>query len=575
MLCLRVGGCPAYLRAPAQRRRYACRHASPGTRSGSLCSFFGAPPTPRAYAQESHDITGVTYYLPDDNRYEFWTTTDQEITVPGQNAMAGLSIAGDIHEGKLTNGVPGFTVTSGNVELTLALNRNLLDGDPDGWELSNDNAQSVAGVAMGGRVGTVALVLQSSIDHEIWTDDFVATDVLYKEDSASRIIYTTKDVQLQNGCYYRLIVAYEECRHASDSQFLMVKTQNYEFRNVAEVFEFYAISIDPAYRNSANDTPRKKLGTKTNTGLDNGYSESHAIDKDDPHYGWELGEFFVNGYTREVDGVRGASSPVFLKNVGDRVTLWFHLNQDIRKLNGNPNLTISTDGNAWDRGFEVPQTNFKRGTLIVRFTDHEGVAHDPVIYTDFLAANVSTGADTRVQLFEEGDYEVALDYEIARAGKVGPVDKTDYYNYQIRFSFSIRNGNCMVYPMDALTGAELANNAVAEDGFRLDMARSRYLTIDVTRSILSVGSDGTLTEDVRFNRPAKDGDEYLDEGIYTFTVKNLYTGESTTKKIYVGTDKYLRALAKGGLTVAELNAKIASGYSVDDDGSIVAAESAQ
>ena len=60
----------------------------------------------------------------------------------------------------------------------------------------------------------------------------------------------------------------------------------------------------------------------------------------------------------------------------------------------------------------MPKTNFKHGTLIIRFTDFQGNKSDPIIYTDFLAANARTGADTRVQFFEEGDYEVALDYEI-------------------------------------------------------------------------------------------------------------------------------------------------------------------
>ena len=64
------------------------------------------------------------------------------------------------------------------------------------------------------------------------------------------------------------------------------------------------------------------------------------------------------------------------------------------------------------------------------------------------------------------------------------------------------------------------------------MAKSRYLTIDVQRSVVTKGVNGDV-EDVRFKRPAKDGEEYTEEGIYTFNVKNLYTGESTTKTIYV------------------------------------------
>lgn len=132
----------------------------------------------------------------------------------------------------------------------------------------------------------------------------------------------------------------------------------------------------------------------------------------------------------------------------------------------------------------------------------------------------------------------------------------------------------MVYPFDAVTGAELSDNAITKDGFKLDMAKSRYLTIDVTRSILKVGSDGLITEDVRFNRPAKDSDSYTEEGIYTFNVNNLYTdGDPTIKTIYVGTDKYLLALAKNKLTVSGLNEKIAKGAVINDDGSMAASNS--
>ena len=95
----------------------------------------------------------------------------------------------------------------------------------------------------------------------------------------------------------------------------------------------------------------------------------------------------------------------------------------------------------------------------------------------------------------------------------------------------------MVYPFDTVSGNELSDLAWTADGFQLDMARSRYLTIDVQKSSLSVGSNGQVKEDVRFNRPAQDGESYTDEGIYVFSVKNLYTGETTTKTIYLGDNK--------------------------------------
>lgn len=126
----------------------------------------------------------------------------------------------------------------------------------------------------------------------------------------------------------------------------------------------------------------------------------------------------------------------------------------------------------------------------------------------------------------------------------------------------------MVYPFDIKTGAELSDRAITSNGFKLDMAKSRYLTIDVTRTVLNVGADGQLTEDVRFMHPAKDNDTYTDEGIYTFTVKNLYSGDENPKTIYVGTDKYLLALSKNSLTVDALNEKIEQGSEISDDGTI-------
>lgn len=329
---------------------------------------------------------------------------------------------------------------------------------------------------------------------------------------------------------------------------------------------------------SAATTPRKEMGQKVKTEFDKGYAinseKPDVIDKNDPHYGWDLGTFVVNGYTRETfsNGV-----PVFLKNVGDKVTLWFSLTQDINNLNGKSELTISEDTNGYDQFFEIPQTNFKHGTLIIRFTDHEGNAHKPIVYTDFLAANATTGSDTKVQLFEEGDYEVSLDYEIKNNPRqVGPVSiAPTYTNYKIFFEFSIRNGKCKVFPLDAKTNAELRNSK-APNGFKLDMAKSRYLTIDVTRTVLNIGSDGLIAKDERFNRPAKDNDTYTDEGIYTFKVKNLYTEETSTNTIFVGTGKYILALAKSTVSsqsldesIKALNEQLALGASIEDDGTIV------
>ena len=370
---------------------------------------------------------------------------------------------------------------------------------------------------------------------------------------------TLSDVELINGCFYRVVVVYELSIRTENSNFLFINTDKYDYKKCAEVYEFYAYT-NSGDGNVIDNNQTYSLGEKVRAKNFDGYFGEELIEYGDSHYGWELGNFFVSGYTDEV--VKDDGSVVFLKNVGDKVTLWFNLNQNIDALNGNEKLSITADTEGYDQYFETPKMNFGRGVLIIRYTAHNNVKSEPTIYTNYLEANASVGANTKVQLFEEGDYEVALDYQVTSDELIDKVG-----HYRIFFKFSVRNGNCMVYPFDVGTGSELTNSSMTENGFRLDLAKSRYLKINIKREILKDSADG-LVEDTRFNGVAKDGAEYTDEGIYTITVSNEYTGQLTTKKIYVGTDNVLRAHMTTGLAISEINDLVADGATISEDGTI-------
>ena len=325
---------------------------------------------------------------------------------------------------------------------------------------------------------------------------------------------------------------------------------------------FCAGSISVA---AGNDT-RYYLGTPANAGDGDGYSEQNPIEEDDYHYGWTLGRFFVKGFTQVDDTDKDC--PTFLKNVGDKVALFFNLGQDIDKLNNDEDLSIAEDDGGYDEFFGIKPTYFGRGTLIVRHTDYENKAGDPQIYTNYLSAIAAKGADTQVGLYEEGDYEVALDYRIKKANSILFIPTPGYNDYQIFFRFKIRNGNSMVFPIDVSTGAELTNSSITENGFRLDLAKSHYLKINIKKEVLTSGAEG-LVEDTRYNRPAKDGEEYTEEGIYTITAKNPTTNEETSKKIYVGTDSVLKAHVVTGLPIDEIRNQIEQGAVVQEDGTII------
>ena len=272
-------------------------------------------------------------------------------------------------------------------------------------------------------------------------------------------------------------------------------------------------------------------GSTVKTGKDNGYSGSDAITNKDVHFGWSLGQFTLKGFT-EVYNENGI--PVFLVNPGDSITLSYKLLQNIDRLNGEEKLTISNDKNGYDLAFQVEKTDFGRGALLVKFTDHNNRSR-VTPHLDYLTAVKNKASKATISNMEEGDYEVALDYEIAE--KKFPGYK--YHNYRTTFKFKIRNSNCMIYLRDLNSKNEFANYSVAEKGFFLEYT-SFYQRIIVKREILADNGNGyTLTP--RTCKAAYDGAQYTDPGVYTVTVKNVYTGESVDMVIAVGDDPLTNA----------------------------------
>jgi hypothetical protein len=321
--------------------------------------------------------------------------------------------------------------------------------------------------------------------------------------------------------------------------------------------------VMPLTESLAANAQQYFFNTTVNTGRNNGYSGQNPLERNDIHYGWRLGSFVISGYTRVVFDEQG--NPVFLKNLGDRITLSFLLEQDIVNLNGNNRLSINEDKNGFDQYFEVERTNFGRGALITRHTDYQNI-HRDTTYFDYLPA-LTTNANTTIELLEEGDYEVALNYEIKHSSG-GFLFINSYENYRMFFQFSVRNGNCSVFPFDVVTRSELANNSITENGFRLDLARSRYLDIDVRKKVLLDGSD-ELTADARFNLIAKSGDIFTEHGIYTITARNRYTGERAERKIYVGTNNILKAYMRTGYSIREILQQQEFGAQIMNDGTII------
>lgn len=506
---------------------------------------------------EKNVVSGKVYNFEKNDNYEFsksksFSPSDKE------NTYGNFYVTGDIVDVVTKNSVPAYEINSGNLSLFYTYSDSKLKENKKSWYVVEDKSKKIDGMKINKKIDKGTIILQTSKDRKNWIDVKCLTNAFRDEPVRTKHIYETKDVELLNGCYYRLIVVYKMKKFNESKKVLFVKSDDYDYKKVVELYEFYAYS-----QYSSNNEISKQtynIGEKIRTEKFAGYSGEQSITKNDSHYGWELGHFFVSGYTDKVKNADG--NMVFLKNVGDKVALWFKMEQNINSLNGNKKLTITSDTEGYDEYFETPKMNLGKGVLIIRHTDYNGNKSKPQIYTNYLESNTVMGTDTKVQLFEEGDYEVALDYQITNNKLIDSVS-----HYRIFFEFSVRNGNCMVYPFDILNGNELTNSSMTDNGFKLDLAKSRYLKVNVKREVLADSADG-LVEDTRFNGPAKDGDKYDNEGIYTITVENKYTSQSTTKKIYVGTNNILKAHIKNGLTIAEINNLVDKGALISDDGTL-------
>ncbi len=284
------------------------------------------------------EISGTVYEFDKDSHYEFHENKDE--LKKAEETYGTFSVSGNISNVGKKDGVPSYEVADGNLSFFYNYSDTKLNADEDSWHLIDDNSKKVADITLDNNIMKGAIILQTSRDRKTWIDVESITNAFSDTPIRTNSIYTTTDVQLINGYYYRAIIAYELRIRTEKSSFLFINTDKHDYKKCAEVYEFYAFT-DSGESDTTDTKQTYNLGSKVRAKNFDGYSGQETIDKNDPHYGWDLGNFFVSGYTDEIKN--SDEDIVFLKNVGDKVTLWFKLNENINGLCGNEDLTVTAD----------------------------------------------------------------------------------------------------------------------------------------------------------------------------------------------------------------------------------------
>lgn len=522
-------------------------------------------------AEEKKILTGKVYDLGEKDKYEI----NKAESVSDKASRFYLS--GDISEVSTENGFVSYAVDSGNLKIMADTNFGTALFQPkkeQDWHIITDKTKVVDSMNLVENIGSGAIIVQTSKDGNTWINVAAETDIYEKTDTLNKrtmngeqmnAFYQTTNVQVIAGCYYRIIVAYKLERTVEPSKVLFVELKNTEQKERLEIYEFYVYDPNVNQTEKLNRTDAYEFSDVYRVDSQDGFKNPTAMQSDDPHNDWTLGKFYVSGYT---DVTYDGDVPIFLKVPGDKAALWFSLEHDLNKCNGRTDVEVEYISSGSDIYFGTPTIeDFGRGALIIRKSDKNN-KKERFIYTNYLEASATVGANTRVDLFEEGDYEVALDYQLHYDKPfVFGTTTTKTLTYRVFFKFKVRNGDISAFIRDVDTNQFITNANVAENGFYIDVANSQYLSISIKREVLSESLDG-LVEDTKFSGVAKEGRYYKDEGIYTVTVKNLATGDSVEKRVYVGNSDILKAHIVNEISISEINERLAAGAVIDENGYI-------
>lgn len=123
-------------------------------------------------------------------------------------------MSGDLKVLSETNGFSSYEVSSGLVTFSYFPNGTVIGASDTDWHLIEDSASEVNGEKIDQKIRNGVVILQTSIDGTNWITELVKGNIAGSETDYSENFYETAEIQLVNGCYYRVIVAYEVERNS-------------------------------------------------------------------------------------------------------------------------------------------------------------------------------------------------------------------------------------------------------------------------------------------------------------------------------------------------------------------------
>lgn len=158
-------------------------------------------------------IAGKVYTFGKDNAYNF-SSDAQAVNSSDTQTYGSFSISGiDLTAEPETNEhIASYSVPEGYISIQYTYSDDLLSASAEEWHLADDNTASIDVFKIGSDIQKGAIVLQKSMDHLNWYNVSVQTNAFENTPVQSDGLYETTDIEMINGCYYRLVVVYKLAR---------------------------------------------------------------------------------------------------------------------------------------------------------------------------------------------------------------------------------------------------------------------------------------------------------------------------------------------------------------------------
>jgi hypothetical protein len=199
----------------------------------------------RNYSADNNvSLLGESYELNEESNFDISTATAKSQLCFGKSSVGSLTISGEISkEGEYDN-YKTFGTTS-ELSLSYQYDGSFSDSDKEDWNITLSDSKSINGIDISKKIGTGAIIVQSSTDGNNWETVYTSTNILKKKKQNSSDFYTISENSIRTGTYFKVILGYKmQKRTGTEKSVLFINKEVYEYKDFVEMYNFYVCYED-------------------------------------------------------------------------------------------------------------------------------------------------------------------------------------------------------------------------------------------------------------------------------------------------------------------------------------------